>query len=322
MEDPLPDVGDFLAARSLDPVLWNRRALGGRRATPWPPAGPFSAVALRLPRSKDELAMALHAGISALAAEGRLLLYGAKDEGIESASGLLEGLFHAVRTVAIGGRCRLLEGRGPEWGRHLRSSLEAWKLRFELTHAGLEKEWVSYPGVFAHGHLDPGTRLLLDCLPNLPEGSRILDYGCGSGVIGGVARLRCGGARLTLLDVDAVALEAARENVPGASLLLRDGLPPGVASPLDFLLTNPPFHRGKTEDPGMIEALANRAAEVLSPRGALVLVTQRRLPLEAPLRRRFGRVSVLGDDPVFRVWEGRAPRGKAGPEEGEPTPSG
>lgn len=307
MEDSLPEVGLFLEAEGFEPVVWNRRALGGRPATPWPPAGPFGGVALRLPRSKDELAMDLNAAGSALSPGGQILLYGAKDEGIESAAGLLGNLFEAVRTVGIGGRCRVLEARRPEGPPEFKASLEVWKLGFELGYPGLEGTWVSYPGVFAHGHLDPGTRLLLDCLPPLPPGSRILDYGCGSGVIGAVAGLRCREPRLTLLDVDAVALEAARENVPGASFLLRDGVPAEEAGSQDFVLSNPPLHRGKAEDPAMVETLARDAAGLLSAEGAVVLVTQRRLSIEDSLRCRYERVSVLGENSAFRVWEGRTP---------------
>ncbi len=111
-----------------------------------------------------------------------------------------------------------------------------------------------------------------------------------------------------LLDVDAVALEAARENLPGSRVHLREGLPPVEDGPFDAILSNPPFHRGKAEDPEMIVSLVRGAPALLGPRGVLVFVAQRRLPLEGVLERYFKDVSVLAEDSTFRVWKGERPR--------------
>ncbi len=109
-------------------------------------------------------------------------------------------------------------------------------------------------------------------------------------------------------DVDAVALEAAGENVPGGSLRLREGLQPGDAGPYEAILSNPPFHRGKEEDPGMVRELITGARQLLSRQGALAFVTQRRIPVRAMLEEAFRDVTVQAQDATFRVWEGRGPR--------------
>jgi hypothetical protein len=54
----------LLAERGLDFSLWNRRLVGKPGAQPWPPAGPFDVVLLRLPKPKDEQQMAAHACLS------------------------------------------------------------------------------------------------------------------------------------------------------------------------------------------------------------------------------------------------------------------
>ncbi len=305
MEDPLPHVGDALAARDLKVTIWNRRAWRGRPAVPWPPPGPFGVVALRLPRSREETRMALHAAASVLRPGGGVLVYGANDEGIRPAAGLLGQVFSRVRTVAVGGRCRLLQGERGEEIPELRGDLESWKESMVLEHPGLPRSWVSYPGVFSHGELDPGTRLLLGALPALPPGGRVLDYGCGSGIIGAMAMARGKGVRAELLDVDAVALEAARENVPEAPLHLADGFGKGGRGLYDAILSNPPLHRGKTEDPGMLSTFIREAPRYLVPTGILAFVVQRRFSVEESLRRSFRTVSILGEDRAFRVWEGR-----------------
>lgn len=309
VEDPLPDVGRALEARGVSVVFWNRRAFGGRRATPWPPEGPFAMAALRLPKAKDELIMSLHAVGSVLRPGGEVLLYGAGDEGIQSALGPLQELFRDGGTLGIGGRCRVLRGRRPEDGSNFQSPLGVWRTSFILSFAGVKREWVSYPGIFAHGHLDSGTRLLLDCLPSLQAESRVLDFGCGTGIIGGVIQKREKSALVDLLDVDAVCLAAAKENVPGARLLLSDGFGSGSDSRYDLIVSNPPIHRGKAQDPSLVTAMVREAVGYLKPGGSLVLVVQRRFDVESVLKGSFRRVAALGRDPVFAVWEGRHPRG-------------
>jgi len=308
MEDTLPDVGSALQCRGMAVSRWNRRALDGLEATPWPAEGTFHLAALRLPRSKEELAMALHAAASVLFPGGTMLVYGAKDEGIGSAMTLLSSLFDESETLAVGGHCRVLMAIRKEDLGEVRGNLGSWRTVVDPNYAELGEAWVSYPGVFAHRRLDPGTRLLLDALPPLPPGASVLDYGCGSGVVGGVAAKRGEGLRLELLDVDALALYAARENVPGSNLLLSDGLPAVGGGAYDAILSNPPFHRGKEADPEMIRVLIRGASSLLAPRGMLVFVTQRRMPVERDMRERFRDVAIVAEDSAYRVWQGRIPR--------------
>lgn len=307
MADPLPRVAGVLGAAGLDVETWHRRAFDGRSASPWPPPGPFAAVALRLPRAKDELEMAVHAAAASLRPGGRLAVYGATDEGIKSAPRRIEPLLENVRTAGVGNRCRVLVAERPEHVPGLRPDLVAWRETFDPPVPGLEGPWVSYPGVFAHGRLDAGTALLLDHLPTVATGARVLDFGCGSGIVAAVMRTRVPGARVHLLDVDAVALAAAEENVPGAPRILGDGLAAAGELRFDLVVTNPPYHTGKAHTLDVVEALVRDAPGYLRPGGRLVAVVQKRLPLGDLLEARFRSVRSVADDRLYRVWEAKKP---------------
>ena len=309
-KDPLSRLPEELNGLGVETRLWHRRALGNRPATPWPDPGPCRQAFLRLSRSREEVEMDVHAVASVLEPRGAIFVYGAKDEGIASAAKSLEDLFEGVATVATGGRCRLWAGTLRDDARP-RAPLSAWRRPGTLEYDPLPEGWASYPGVFAHGRLDRGTRFLLDAFPSSVTdvtGGRILDYGCGSGVVGGVVRVLRPDADLHLLDVDSVALEAARENVPGARLHLRDGLPAPDDGPFDLIVSNPPFHRGKAEEPGMIRELVRSSPGVLAPKGGLVFVAQRRLKLEAVMGNVFRHVTVPARDAAFQIWRGEKPR--------------
>jgi ribosomal protein L11 methyltransferase len=70
----------------------------------------------------------------------------------------------------------------------------------------------------------PTTRLVLGWLEHeVRPGDHVLDYGCGSGILA-IAALKLGAARATGVDVDPLALEAARYNAArnGVTLAVAD----------------------------------------------------------------------------------------------------
>jgi ribosomal protein L11 methyltransferase len=106
-------------------------------------------------------------------------------------------------------------------------------------------------GVFVH--LDPGlafgtgshptTAMCLAALAQAPpRGQRVLDYGCGSGILA-IAALKLGAAYALAVDIDPQALQATRSNAGrngiGADAL--DTVQPGAKQPLadfDLILAN------------------------------------------------------------------------------------
>src|ERR1700722_8403171 len=68
------------------------------------------------------------------------------------------------------------------------------------------------PGLAFGTGTHPTTALCLQILDSLPvSGHRVIDYGCGSGILG-LAALKLGAAHVTAVDLDPQALLATREN--------------------------------------------------------------------------------------------------------------
>lgn len=303
VDDPEEAAAEAVTAAGHPLARWNRMDTpGGPPGTPWPTGGPYAASLIRLPRSREALELALHAAASVTRSGGWIAVYGAKDEGIASTPRRLEPLLTEVATVANARRCRVLVGRweGREGRPDTRFRLEGWRRTAPVLLGDGPIPWVSYPGTFAGGELDPGTALLVRHLPGLPPGCRVLDFAAGTGVLAAALLRRDATTRPTLVEPDALAREAARENVPGARFLSAEEW--GGGESFQAVVSNPPYHRGKEESLEVVESLIRQTPGVLAPGGELRVVVQRRLPVEGLLREAFTEVEAVADEGPYRVW--------------------
>ncbi|HEX8417178.1 MAG TPA: methyltransferase, partial [Methylobacterium sp.] len=124
------------------------------------------------------------------------------------------------------------------------------------------------PGIFSWDRLDPGTALLLANLPSLS--GRGADFGCGLGILARAVLASSAVTELILLDVDRRAIEMARRNVGDPRAVFRWAdirSSEASLSRLDFVVMNPPFHDGGTEDQALGQSFIARASEALRPGG-------------------------------------------------------
>lgn len=287
-------------------TMWNRRyQTQGTAAHAWPPRRNYSAAIIRLPKSHGAFDMILHAVSSVTQAHAPLIIYGMTDEGIKSAKKKLHSFFGTADTLLFKKRCHVLATRNtPQHTIKLR--LADFTQTTLLSYGTKKYPTIFYPGMFAATTLDPGTALLLDAsLPHITENMRVLDYGCGSGIITRVLQEHVSPLACTLLDNDSIALAAAEKNCPHTQTILSDSLQPLAEHSFDLIISNPPMHTEKTEHTTIIEDLIAHAPTYLSDNGQLIIVVQSRLNLTPLFEKYFSQHNILAQTSQYTVWHGK-----------------
>ena len=171
---------------------------------------------------------------------------------------------------------------------------------------GSELKFQSFAGIFAHGKVDPGTRLLIE---NLPEGmfDDIIDLGCGNGLLGIFAAQKFPDARFHFHDESFMAVSAARRNFAAAfdnraaEFKAGDCLGNFPSGKADLILCNPPFHQDKNTGDSVAWRMFTQAKEALRPGGELRVVGNGHLGYQAKLRRIFPRVDQVAANSKFMI---------------------
>ena len=159
---------------------------------------------------------------------------------------------------------------------------------------GFDLRLRTQPGVFSHGELDPGTRLLIETMRVSPT-AKVLEFGCGYGAIGIVAARLAAKGHVTLVDSDIRATRLAEHNlelntVSNADVVLGDGVRDlSPKARFDVVVSNPPTHSGRE----VLDEFVAGAYKVLRPRGQLFIVINRVLSLKRQVQEVFGNSEIV-----------------------------
>jgi 16S rRNA (guanine1207-N2)-methyltransferase len=184
-----------------------------------------------------------------------------------------------------------------------------WPYRYQLPDdIGLlsGRTVTNHAGVFCADRLDIGTRFFLQHLPRGRSAERIVDLGCGNGIVGLATALADPRAEVLFVDESYQAVASAeatyRENADGAAQFrVGDGLSGVPDESVDLVLNNPPFHSHQATTDATAWRMFTGARRALRPGGELWVIGNRHLGYHVKLRRLFGNSELVASDAKFVV---------------------
>jgi 16S rRNA (guanine1207-N2)-methyltransferase len=155
--------------------------------------------------------------------------------------------------------------------------------RLSLYLNGREFTFETCSGVYSKDAIDEYSLMLVNGTVSYRVSGRVLDLGCGYGVIGIILKSRYPEIELTLSDVNAAAVELTRANLQlnavTGTAVCSDGFEK-LTGEFDLVVLNPPIHAGKA----VVYRLFSETFEHLREGGRLVLVMQKKHGAESALR--------------------------------------
>lgn len=178
----------------------------------------------------------------------------------------------------------------------------------ETVLRGKSLRFTSDAGVFSKGDIDYGSRVLIEAM-EIPDGSAVLDVGCGYGPIGISAAYLAPKGHVTLIDINSRAVELARENARNngahnVTVMESDVLSAVKGQKFDVIVTNPPIRAGKA----VVHQIFEEAYDHLNEGGTLWVVIQKKQgapSAAAKLESLFGDVEEAGKDKGYRIIKAR-----------------
>lgn len=154
----------------------------------------------------------------------------------------------------------------------------------------------SAPQLFSPAHPDAGTMAMLSIAEIKPE-DKVLDLGCGYGLVGIYAAKIVGESRVVLCDIDPLAIDIARRNalvndLPNLQVVQSDAFAQITDDDFTLVLCNPPYH----VDFAVPKRIIEEAFVHLAIGGRLAMVVKRRTWYENKMRAIFGGVRVINKD--------------------------
>ncbi|ELQ6108411.1 16S rRNA (guanine(1207)-N(2))-methyltransferase RsmC [Cronobacter turicensis] len=248
------------------------------------------------PKNKPEAQFQLMNLLSLLPVGTDIFVVGENRSGVRSAEAMLEA-YCPLNKIDSARRCGLYHGRlekQPEF------NADGWWGEYQVDELTIK----TLPGVFSRDGLDVGSDLLLSTLSPHTKG-KVLDVGCGTGVLAAVLASHSPKVRLTLCDVSAPAVEASRATLAANGFegeVIASNVFSEIKGRFDMIISNPPFHDGMETSFEAAQTLIRSAVRHLNIGGELRIVANAFLPYPNVLDETFGNHEVLAQTGRFKVY--------------------
>ncbi|AFJ48442.1 16S rRNA (guanine(1207)-N(2))-methyltransferase RsmC [Shimwellia blattae] len=248
------------------------------------------------PKNKPEAHFQLMNLLALLPVGSDIFVVGENRSGVRSAEQMLAE-FAPLNKVDSARRCGLYYGK---LEKQPAFNPEAWWGEYQVNGLTIK----TLPGVFSRDGLDVGSQLLLSTLSAHSKG-KVLDVGCGTGVLAVSLASHSPKVRLTLSDVSAPALAASKATLAANGVegdVVAGNVYSGVTGRFDMIMSNPPFHDGLQTSLDAAQTLIRGAVRHLNIGGELRIVANAFLPYPDLLDETFGNHEVIAQTGRFKVY--------------------
>ncbi len=169
---------------------------------------------------------------------------------------------------------------------------------------GIDFDIHTASGIFSKDRVDRGTRILIENAV-VKNGARILDLGCGYGVVGIVLAKEHPNSKFTMVDINRRAIAVSNKNIKtnkikNAEAFFSDGFSE-IKETFDTILLNPPQTAGKKVCFSLIENSRN----FLNEGGTLQTVARHNkggAEFEKYMNSVFGNAKTIAKSGGYRVY--------------------
>ncbi|MFU8925421.1 methyltransferase [Acinetobacter puyangensis] len=268
-----------------------------------PPQQTFDQAIIFIPKAKELLNYVLEHCAAILGQDKPIFLVGEKKAGIEGAAKQLQAFAKPVK-IDSARHCQLWQVKTQQ--QHQVKPLEAWLKHYQYTFKQTHLDICALPGVFSQDHLDIGTQQILPFLAQVKAG-KILDFGCGAGIISAILAKSNPKNHMTAVDIDAFALHStqltfARNNISSQLTTIAITDIRDVDGRFHAIVSNPPFHQGIKTHYQASENLCQFSKVLLRSAGELWIVANRFLNYQPFIENSFGHCQIKSDQNGFKVF--------------------
>lgn len=271
------------------------------------PSGTYDLVLIRIPKTTSLLNDQLAKLRQLVRADTRIVAAGMVKHLQKSAFVALETYIGSVTTSLAVKKARLVF---PMFNESLEVKPPATSITYTDPDLGFALE--NLPNVFSQDRLDHGARFFMSQFSKLPDVKRIVDLGCGNGVLGIYWQKDRANSVVTFIDESYAAVASAQRNhqrlfdssnqknseATFIAACVLDGL---ADESIDLILCNPPFHQQHVVGQQVALSMFADSKRVLCKGGQLWIVANRHLDYAAPLKRMFGNCTSIATNNKFRV---------------------
>ncbi len=255
------------------------------------------------PKAKAEAEYLLAMMMAKLGIDTEIVVLGENRSGVKS----IEKMFKAYGTVTkydSARRCSFYWGVATQEAQPF--SQADWFKTYTVNIANQSVIIKSLPGVFSHGEFDLGSQLLLETLPKLS--GKVLDFGCGAGVIGAFMAQANPSIDVEMCDINAFAITSSQATLAANGLkgrVFASDIYSDTSQDYQFIISNPPFHSGLETSYTAAETLLGDAPNYLNKQGELIIVANSFLKYPPIIENSFNNCETINKTKKFAIYQAK-----------------